>query len=180
MRQVCAVVLTVFLSPTALADCGSSWIGIGGAVLGGEVSNSERRELERLLGTPVDEVACSEMRRVRPRVGSFAVTRGFFVLTAGQAVFVSDRKIQEVLFRTDFAAVREAYRTVFVFPVVPDSSARRVPTAVFLDVATDAGRFRFELECTLIARRVVDEFERRTPVKVLASTPPGVAEPSCA
>lgn len=149
MRQGCVVLLSLLLSPAALADCVWPAGGFGSSGLPIEVSNADRRELEHLLGARLDGVACGRISRERPR--SFVAKSGFFVLTQDEALFVGDRKVKEILFRTRFVAIRHVSRTTF-------GSLR-------LGIATDAGEFRFELPCDVVARGVVDEFERRILIK---------------
>jgi hypothetical protein len=151
MKRVCGVLLALVLSPAAVAECLDPVIGVGGSGISSAVSNADRRELEQLLGTPLDALACARMQPVRRLLGGFRMYRGFFVLTADEALFVGDKKVKEVLFRTTFLSVRNSARTVF--------GTQR------LSVTTGAGESRFELACDLVARRVLDEFVRRTPVR---------------
>jgi hypothetical protein len=155
MRTVCVVSLVLLWSPAAVADC--SWIG--GAGLAPEVWNEDQRGLEQVLGTPVEHVACSRIRRDDRFLRGFSARRGFLVLTKDEAVFVSDRRDQQVLFRTDFSGVRALDHSVFdhgVFAVGNGWSTQ------FVHVTTDKGQFRFELTCDFGAQRVVDELQRRT------------------
>jgi hypothetical protein len=73
MRQGCLVLLSLLLSPAALADCVWPAGGFGTSGLPIEVSNADRRELERLLGARLDGIACGRMSRERPR--SFVAIR---------------------------------------------------------------------------------------------------------
>lgn len=149
MRLGCVLLLSLLLSPAALADCVWPVVGLGASGLPIEVSNADRRELEHLLGARLDGVACGRMSRERPR--SFVAKSGFFVLTQDEALFVGDRKGKEILFRTSFVAIRYVSRTSF--------------GSLHIGVATDTGEFRFELPCDAVGRGVVDEFERRILVK---------------
>ena len=151
MKQGCTILLMLLLSPVAVAECLDPVIGVGGSGISSGVSNADRRELEQLLGIPLDALACGRMQPVRRPLGGFRMYRGFFVLTADEALFVGDKEVKEILFRTTFLGVRNSSRTVF--------GTQR------LSVATTAGEFRFELSCDLVARRVLDEFVRRTPVR---------------
>ena len=143
MRQWWIVLLALLVSPNAIAECAYP-------VVPADVSKQDRRELESLLGTQLDEVACGVLIRAR----GFVRRRVFFVLTADEALFVSDRKVKEVLFRTHFPAVRYASRSVFG-PGGADNTQ-------FVSFTTDDGELQFELGCDLTSQRVVDEFDRRT------------------
>jgi hypothetical protein len=151
MTQGCTALLMLLLWPAAVAECLDPVIGVGDSGISSAVSNADRRELEQLLGTQLDAVACGRMQPVRRFLGGFRMYRGFFVLTADEMLFVGHKTVKEVLFRTTFLGVRNPTRTVF--------GTQR------LSVTTDAGEFRFELACDLVARRVLDEFVRRTPVR---------------
>ena len=163
MRQRCIVLLTLLLSPAALAECYDPAIGVGGSGISTEVSKTDRRELEQLLGTQVDAVACARMQPARRFVGGFRVHRGFFVLTADETLFVSDKEVKQVLFRTTFLSVRHATSSAFGH-------------THSLSVTTDAGELRFELDCDIVAQDVLDEFVRRMPftthVPVFGTSPP--------
>jgi hypothetical protein len=150
MKQGYIVLLAFLVSPNAVAECAFPVAGVGTSRFPADVSKEDRRELESLLGTQLAEVACGRMQRER----SFAAKRGFFVLTADEALFVSDRKVKEILFRTRFPAVR--YASSFVF------GPGGVDNTQFVSFTTDDGRFKVELGCSLAAQRVVDEFDRRT------------------
>lgn len=121
-----------------------------------EVSRAERRDLEQLLGTPLDAVACSRMQTIRPLKSSFTVKHGFFVLTMGEALFVSDRKVKEVVFRTGYLSVRGMH--LFIYGPGVDNTQ-------FLSFETDAGEFRFSFACDFAGRHIVDELGRRTLIK---------------
>jgi hypothetical protein len=136
MRLGCIVLLTLLASPTAFAECTTNWLGIGGSELATEVSNDERRELEQLLGMQLDDVACGRMRRLG--ASGFIVKHGFFVLTMDEALFVSDRKVREVLFRTHYRPVGTVYR-------IGHGSA--VDHTLFVDITMGGERFRIELGC---------------------------------
>ena len=143
MRQGYIVLLALLVSPNALAECAYPAVPA-------DVSKQDRRELESLLGTQLDEVTCGVLVRAR----GFVRRRVFFVLTADEALFVSDRKVKEILLRTPFPAVRYASRTVFGMGG-PNNTQ-------FVSFTTDDGEIELELGCDLGARRVVDEFDRRT------------------
>jgi hypothetical protein len=147
------VLLTLLLSPAALADC--AWVG--GPGLAPEVWNRDRRELEQLLATPLEHAACARMQRVGRLKSGFIVRRGYLVLTNEEILFVSDRRDKEILFRADFAGVRELERSPSAPVVLVTESSTQ-----FLHVATEAGRFEFELTCEAAGRLVADEIERRT------------------
>src|SRR5688572_11438261 len=138
MRQWWIVLLALLVSPNAIAECAYP-------VVPADVSKRDRRELESLLGTQLDEVACGVLIRAR----GFVRRRVFFVLTADEALFVGDRKVKEILFRTHFPAVRYASRSVF--------GPGGVDNIQFVRFTTDDGELQFELGCDLAARRVVDE-----------------------
>jgi hypothetical protein len=172
MRVACVVLLTLLWSPAVVAD--RSWIG--GAGLAPEVWNEDRRGLEQLLRTPVEHVACSRMRRDDRFLRGVAAKRGFLVLTEDEAVFVSDRRDQQVLFRTDFSGVRALYHSVFDHGVFDLENAW---STQFVQVTTDKGQFRFELTCGFDAQRVVDELERRTAAYLPLVVQRRGVEPSC-
>ncbi|HVJ28685.1 MAG TPA: hypothetical protein VNA66_00125 [Gammaproteobacteria bacterium] len=172
MRHSCIVLLTLLASPPAFAECTANVLGIGGSESAMEVSSDERRELAQLLGTQLDDVACSKMRRLG--ASGFIVKRGFFVLTMDEAVFVSDRKVKEILFRTPYRPVGNTYRL---------GHGSAVDHTLFVDITTGAERFRFELTCDAVGRRVADELARRIPaptaVAASPSASPGGPQHSC-
>ena len=143
MRQGCIVLLALLLSPNAIAECAYP-------VVPADVSRQDRRELESLLGTPLDEVTCGVLVRAR----GFVRRRVFFVLTADEALLVGDRKVKEILFRTHFPAVRYASRSVFGMGGADNTQ--------FVSFTADDGEIELEIGCGLAAQRVVDEFDRRT------------------
>lgn len=166
MRQVFIVLLTLLPWP-AFAECLTPLVGMGGSGLASAVSNADRRELESLLGTPLDHAVCGRMSRVWRLTTGFVAKRGFFVLTATEAVFVSDGKVKEVLFRADYADVHEQPRLIF-------PPGFEIDNTVDIGVTTDAGRFRVELACNAIVRAFLDELARRTPRRPRAPPlPPG-------
>jgi hypothetical protein len=148
-----SVWLAILVSPAALAECVEPLVGIGGSHLDSSVSNADRRELEQLLGMPVDEVACGRMQPTRRVARGFVVHRGFFVLTADEALFVGDRKVKEILFRAELTAVRQLNVVAF-------------GGTQSLSIGSGGDAFDFELACDLVGRTLVDELERRTPVKM--------------
>jgi hypothetical protein len=81
------------------------------------------------------------------------VHRGFFVLTADEALFVGDRKVKEILFRAELTAVRQLNVVAF-------------GGTQSLSIGSGGDAFDFELACDLVGRTLVDELERRTPVKM--------------
>jgi len=155
VRNGYIALLALLLSPAAVAECLDPLIEIGGTPAA--VLNSDRRELEQFLGTQLDAVVCGRMQPTRGYKLYFA-DRGFFVLTADEALFVSDRKVKEVLFRTHFTGVRHMVRRAFA-------------DMQFLDLTTGTGHFEFQFSCEVIAGRIVDELERRAPGKTQVLTP---------
>jgi hypothetical protein len=138
------VLLALLLSPATGVACDWPFVGIGS-----EASRDDRRELEQLLGTQLDHVACGSMQRIRLYTSSLTLRRGFFVLTEDEAVFVKDGRTKEVRFRTAFTWVRYGARSVF-------------GDTQYLIVAIDDAEFRFAFDCDGVARAAIDEFERRT------------------
>ena len=164
MRLGCIMLLTLLASPAAFAECTANVLGIGASDSASEVSNDERRELEQLLGAPLDAAACGKMRRLGG--SGFIVKRGFFVLTKDEALFVSDRKVKEVLFRTLYRPLGNTYRL---------GHGSAVDHTLFVDITTGGERFRFELGCDAAGRRVADEFARRIPAPTAAAASPGAS-----
>jgi hypothetical protein len=170
MRQGFIGLLTLLLSPAAVAECTPPLVGVGGSRLTMEVSREDRRDLEQVLGTPLDAVACSRMQTVRPIKNSFTVRHGFFVLTKDEALFVTDRKTKEVVFRTGFSSVR--MMGLWVYGPGFDNTQ-------YLSFETDAGMFRFEFACDYAGRHIVDELGRRTLVKPAVASSPGGPQYAC-
>ena len=168
MRLGCIVLMTLLTSPAAFAECTANVLGIGGSDSASEVSRDERRELEQLVGAPLDDAACGKMRRLGGT--GFIVKRGFFVLTKDEALFVSDRKVKEVLFRTHYRPLGNTYRL---------GHGSAADHTLFVDITTGGERFRFELGCDAAGRRVADELARRIPAPTAVAAPTSGLPYSC-
>jgi hypothetical protein len=156
------VLLALLLSPGTGAACEWPIIAVGSGIVT-RASKADRREIEQLLGTPLDHVACGRMQRIRRYSSGFTLKRGFLVLTKDEALFISDAQTKAVLFRTSFAFVRHAMRSG-----LGDNR--------FLIVALDDAEFRFELACDAVAVALVDEFELRTAPRTRTAPTPSILQ----
>jgi hypothetical protein len=82
--RAAAALLALFLAPGAGAACEWPIFAVGSGIVS-VASRQDRREIEQLLGTQLDEIACARMQRVRRYGSGFKVPRGFLVLTKDEA-----------------------------------------------------------------------------------------------